>query len=105
MYKEVALENQIKRYNTKIEEIEIKLETLMRQEENLLNELKVTQEQLSVFISDPQNFTAENWAELSKQQSLLNEKLSRELDNIRNPQKTKQAYSSLNVKSHWLYVK
>lgn len=105
MHKEIALENKIQQYSTKIEELEIRLESLLREEEKLLHDLQITREQLSVFVSNPENFTAENWAELNDQQKKMNEKLHRELENIRNPIKTKKAYDSLHVQSHWLYVK
>lgn len=106
MLKEMALENKIQQNQSKIESLEIQLEGLTREEEKLLSELKVSSEQLVSFISKKENFTEENWEELNKQLKQMDEKLHRELENVRNPLKTKRAYSSLNgVQSHWLYVK
>lgn len=103
--KEVILENKIRQNNSKITQLEIQLENMARQEEQLLMELKVTSDQLATFINKRDNFTEENWNELNKHQQELDTKLRRELDNIRNPLKTKRAYDSLHVQSHWLYVK
>lgn len=103
--KDEELENKIQQNKSKIEQLEIELESRWREEQAFLKELKVSAEQLSTFVSNPNNFTEESWQELNKQQTQLDEKLHRELNNIRNPLRTKKTYASLHVQPHWLYVR
>lgn len=105
MFSDTKSEQQIQTRASKIQALQLQLENLDRQMEELLGELRVSPEQLSAFISKKENFTEENWAELVSQKKRLDDKLQRELDNIRNPLKTKRNYKSLHVQRHWLHVK
>lgn len=71
----------------------------------LLNELKVSPEQLTTFISDENAFTPENWQTLQEEKRKLEEKLSTELKNIRNPLKIKKTLSEQRSNQTWLFVK
>jgi|ERR1700733_5959096 hypothetical protein len=105
MFSDQNLDQQIQQRTSKIKALEIQIEQLDLQTDALLSELKVTPEQLTAFISKKEHFTEENWEELVKQKQTLDNKLSTELANIRNPKKTKRNYSSLHVSRHWLHVK
>ena len=89
----------------KIRELSIRFEKLNSDITNFLEELEVTPEQLTTFISNKDNFTEDNWEVLQQRKKQLDEKLDIELKNVRNPLKVKKALASLNVHQHWLYVK
>jgi hypothetical protein len=74
-------------------------------EEKLFQELNVTPEQISAFIEKSDNFTPDNWNQIQEQKKQLNEKLERDLKNIKNPLKTKKSYQNRIVDNRWLYVK
>lgn len=100
-----TLEEQIKKQEKRVQEIVIRMENLDRELDELFVDLKVTPEQLDTFISDKNNFTDENWEQLQNLRKVLEEKLQRELDNIRDPLKIKQTYSDRNVGRHWIFVR
>lgn len=105
MFNQNSLEQQILQQETKIKELEIQLETLENSVGELLTHLQVTPEQLTAFVDKQEHFSEENWTELQKQRKILDDKLLREIANIRNPRKTKNAYSNLHVERHWLHVR
>lgn len=92
-------------HEKKIRELAIRLEKLDSDISNFLEELEVTPEQLTAFVSHKDNFTDDNWEELQNQKKKLDAKLDLELKNIRNPLKSKSALASLNVGRYWLHVK
>lgn len=102
---ETHQENQINRSEKKIKALAVQLEHLDREVDELFRLMGVTQEQLTDFIEKEEHFTKDNWEELRKQRVKLEERLNRSLNNIRNPLKTKRAYSNLHIANHWLYVK
>ncbi len=89
----------------KINALAIQLEQLDRAVDELFSLIELTPEQLTAFVKKPEHFTKENWEELDKQRLALEERLNRSLSNIRNPRKTKRAYSALNAAHNWLFVK
>lgn len=99
-FEEKLVHNEIK-----MRELDIRHEKLDHDISNFFEELQVTPEQLTAFISTKDNFTEENWQELQKQKKQLDEKLDIELKNVRNPLKSKKALASLNVGRNWLHVK
>lgn len=104
--KELNLEQGIKKNETLLKQLLIRVDSLDREIKMLIDELKVTPEQVSTYLSNPDNFTTENWEELQNERKALDEKLKRDLENIRNPSKTKKAMSDRShVAPHWLYVK
>lgn len=103
---EKVLENKIEQNNTKIKALSIQIENINREMDSFFKELQINFDNLSEFMSKKDNFTEENWEELSKQKKMIEERLQRELDNIRNPLKAKHAQSSQqHVQRHWLFVK
>lgn len=105
MFLKDNIEEKLSANEKKIRELDIRFEKLNNDIKNFLNELQVTPEQLTSFISQKENFTEENWEELQKQKKQLEDKLNLELKNITNPLKSKKARASLNIDRHWLYVK
>lgn len=100
-----SLETKIKKNEQKAEALFQEILTLYQQEKIFLDELKVTPEQLTTFISAKENFTEQNWETLNFEKQKLDQKLQTELNNIRNPKKTKKAYSEKKIEGHWLYIK
>lgn len=105
MFHQNSLENKIQQQESKIKELEIHLETLEHSVAELLNHLQVTPEQLTAYVSKQDHFTEENWDTLQKHKLQIEEKLQREIANIRNPAKLKKSYSNLHVERHWLHVR
>lgn len=105
MFSTENIEEKINTNEKKIRELDIRHEKLDMDISNFLEELDVTPEQLSAFISNPENFTEENWKELQRRKKQLDEKLNVELKSIRDPLKSKKAFASLKINPQWLYVK
>ena len=104
--KEADLEQQSAKHELSMQELMIRIDSLDREVKTLLDELQITPEQVSHFVSSATNFTSENWEELQNQRKLLDEKLAMELSNIKNPTKTKEALQSQkNVARHWIFVR
>lgn len=103
--KNQKLEQDIIKNNLALQQLLIRLDSLDQEINALLTELKVTPKQLDVYLSNPDNFTEKNWLELQKQRQLLEEKLQRDLANIRDPRKTQKSQETRNVQRHWLYVR
>jgi hypothetical protein len=99
------LDEQIRQAELKIEALAMRIESLDRQSDELFDDLKVTKEQLDVFIGNSSNFTEDNWVQLQELKKELDDKLKRELDNVRNPLKNKKTYSERNIGHNWLFVR
>lgn len=99
------LEKKIEKHEIAFQELLIKTESLNQQINEFLDELNISEEQLSTFIGNKDNFSEENWQEINRLRQELDEKLKRELGNVRNPLKNKKTYSERIVQQHWLYVR
>lgn len=104
MFRENA-EQQTEKNEQLFQQLLIRVDALDREVKGLLDELKVSPEQVQAYLSDPDNFTSENWESIQTERKALEERLKRELENIRNPAKTKKALEDRNVGRHWLFVK
>ncbi|MBS4169833.1 Uncharacterized protein NEOC95_000551 [Neochlamydia sp. AcF95] len=105
MFSPDILEEKLNINERKMRELAIRLEKLDEDTHAFLEELEISPEQLTTFISQKENFTDSNWQELQQQKKQMDDKLETELNNIRNPLQSKQIFSSLNVARHWLYVR
>lgn len=105
MSSDAQLEAHIQKNALAIEELSIRIEALNRDVSELLNQLNVSSDQLTTFIEKKENFSEENWNTLLEQRKALDEKLLRELLNVTNPKKTKEAYKKMLVQPHWLFVR
>jgi hypothetical protein len=102
---DAGLEAHIQKNEQAIQELSIRIESQNRDVNELLSQLNVTPDQLSTFIENKNNFSEDNWGTLLEQRKLLEEKLLRELANVRNPNKTRDALKNLKVQPHWLFVR
>jgi hypothetical protein len=98
-------ENYIKKNEALLRELLNRAKELEKDEEKLFSELNVTPEQVSSFIAKPENFTVENWEKIKEEKKQLDQKLDRELKNIKNPLKTKKTYKDSVIDNRWLFVK
>lgn len=103
--KNQKLEQDILKNHLAFQELLIQMDGMNEEIGLLLTELNVTRNQLQQYLSNPHNFTEENWQELQKQRKLLDDKLSREIDNVRDPRKAKKSQNERNIQQHWLFVK
>ena len=85
--------------------LELQIEALDKEIAQFLTELKVTPENLTLFIQNQSHFTPDNWETLQQERKALEEKLQLNLKNIPNPRKAKKAYRERQVGSNWLFVK
>lgn len=99
------LETHINKNELAIQELAIRIEALDRDIHELLKELNVSPDQLTIFLENKDNFSKENWNTVLEHRKALDEKLLRELQNISNPQKTKKTMKTMNVQQHWLFVR
>lgn len=98
-------EQEIEKLDRRIQELEIQNESLNSEVTQLLGELSLTPEQIHAFVTNPSNFSPENWEEMEKHRNALDAKLKRDLDQIRNPLKAKAAYKGRQIPPTWLFVR
>lgn len=99
------LEQQIHKNALAINELGMRIENVDWHADELFKELNVSADQLAAFIENKDHFTEENWHALQQQRRALDEKLQRELANVRDPRKTKKAQAERYVAPHWLFVR
>lgn len=87
-----------------IKNLSSEIENLSLDVSYFLKEINLTEEQLTTFLTDKNNFSSENWSTIIELRKTLDEKLTRELQNIPNPKKTHKTLSKKNKRSHWLSV-
>ncbi len=105
MYSEEEIEARLNKQELDAKALALRIERLDLQVQELMEELKVDPNQLNTFIENQSNFTEENWDELRLLRQGLEEKLQRELDNIRNPLKAKETQASRRVDPSWLFIR
>lgn len=105
-FKKDNLDEVIESNEKRIRELSIQIENLDKKIEDLYKELKLTPEQVNVFIENRSYHSDQAWEAIQKERQAINEKLRKELSNIIDPLKQKQKYSQMSVQQqHWLYVR
>ena len=103
---EENLEHQSTKNDLTLQELLIRIDGLDRQVKAFMEELQVTPQQISSYVSNPNNFTKDNWEELEKQRKMLDEKLDLELRSIRDPKSAKKTMEARKeVQRHWIFVR
>jgi len=106
MFLKNKIEDRINSNNKKIQGLERLIESLDRDVRDLFEEIEVSPQQIQQLLSDPKNFTEEDWQRIEECRQQQDKQLECDLANIQNPRSTQQAYSSNSrVKSHWLCVR
>lgn len=99
------LEKKLAKQEHAINTLTLQLDNFDREVQEFLNNLDINLDKISTFVENKNNFSEDNWTELLKQRHALEEKLQREIQNIRNPNKIKKAQDSLHVQRHWIHVR
>lgn len=89
----------------KIKELTIKADALNKEIENFYSEIAICPKKLADFSRKEENFFPEAWKELEKQRAMLDEKLSMQIKDIRNPLEAKGRYEDRNIARHWIPVR
>lgn len=106
LHAEQKIDNKLDEHEKKIKELSIQTDTLEREFDQLLADLKVTREQIRVYIENKDHFTDDNWEEIEKQKQELDQKLLLQLKNIIDPLKAKKSLQERkDVKPQWLFVR
>lgn len=105
MFFQKNLEDKLTDQDKKIEELCIRMDGLSRHVDELMEQLDVTPEQISTYVSDPANFHPEEWETLQKETKKLDEKLILEQASITNPLSTKKKMAERNIPPNWLFVR
>lgn len=99
------MENKIIELESKYKELEIQNENLDREISDLLNFCNVTEEQLTTYISSPENFSESQWETIQNERKRMDAALALKISCIPNPRKQKKAQQERLVAPHWLFVK
>lgn len=80
-----------------------KLNHLIQDYQSFLSDNGLTEQDLSVFFENQENFSSETWKQMQEQKKQIEEKASLSLQRAKDPVKAKQAFQSLgSVQSHWI---
>ena len=72
--------------------------------ENFYKEHNISKEEIFTFLSDPRNFDEKTWEAMQKMRLKFQEEIQRELDNIKDPLKTKKTYNELHNSKRWIPI-
>lgn len=101
-----SMEQKIENNEKKIAVLKMRLERYEKGLQEFFENVNVTPRELTDYLQTAANFEPEVWAHLEAFRAELDEKLQKELQNIRNPAKTSQTYAERkDIRQHWLYVK
>lgn len=103
---EENIEQKFQTNEKKIAVMKMRIDRFEKAFAEFYEDANVTPEELTDYLNTPTNFDPEIWAHIQEFKMQLDNKLSSELDNIRNPFKTSQTYAQRGeVQRHWLFVR
>jgi hypothetical protein len=106
MFSLLKTDENIQSNERKLQELLIRFEQTENELNHFLNEIGLTPQQAEIYVSNKQNFSESEWEELQKQKKAMEEKLQRDLDNIRDPAKSQKTYSEQSqLDPRWLFVR
>lgn len=105
MFNLISIEQNIENLEKRTKELTIENSNLSRLYSLMMGELKLTPEQIRQFFSNPENFTKEEWEEISSQKQQLNEKLERDLQQMIDAKTKKRRSKSDAPKPHWVLMR
>jgi archaellum component FlaC len=100
-----VLEQLLAKQDRSTQELLLRIDALDREVKGLMDELDICPKTINTYLSNPDNFSKENWEELQKQRQMLDEKLVTDIENIRNPIKQKKKQDERVIQNHWLFVR
>ena len=98
-------ESTAERHEKILNELTVKFDRLDALFDELLAEHQITLEEFADFLSNPNHFEKEAWEALEKAGKMLDQKLSLEIDHVKNPQTTLDKYRDIQRSRQWLYVR
>lgn len=103
---EEAVEKKIENTEKKITVFKMRLDRYEKAFKELHEEVNIAPSELTDFLNTSTNFDSETWASLQNYRDELDNKLAKELENIRNPLKTAETYAQRSqIKPHWMFVR
>lgn len=103
---EESIEQKLETTEKKITLHKLRLERFEKTVKQLYDDLEVSPEKLSGYLNTPENFEPKIWEQLEALRCELENKLTQEIDNIRNPFKMQNSYvEKREVQPHWLFVR
>lgn len=99
-------EQRIETNEKKIAVLRMRLERFEKAFQEVYEDVDITPKELTDYLNTPTNFEPEVWMHMENFRAELDQKLSNELANIRNPFKTSQKYAERKeIQNHWLFVR
>lgn len=99
------MENGMTQLEKRYQELEIQNENLDREISDLLAYCKVTEQQLTTYVSTPSYFSEAQWETLQKERKRMDDALALKIACIPNIAKKKKAQKERHVAPHWLFVR
>lgn len=84
-------------FKKKLKEIERQNEAFSREKQKLFDELGVTPEEIHQALTNPSQYSAGDWETLQSIRHQMDAVMKRELENVRNPEKTKKNFENRNL--------
>lgn len=98
-------QNHIHETKKRLNEIKIQLEKMDAEYENFLNNFGPFLPS-SEDLKNEENFTPQEWEELQKEKSQLEDLLNLELSQLKNPEETEKTRKEQGeISPHWLYIR
>lgn len=105
MFSIFQTDDKIQSNEKKFQELLVEFEQQEAEVDILLKEVGITSKQAETYLSNKQNFSHAEWEELERRKKGLDEKLKRDLENIRDPLKLKKKYAERQIDPRWLHVR
>ena len=100
-----TLENKSKLNERKLNEIKLRYEQISRDIEQLFKEFDISPEDISTYVSNPDNFSPRTWAEFEKRTKALEERLESDLKTIRDVDQAKKSFEDKHISKNWIFCK
>ena len=84
-------------FKRQLREIERENEAFAREKAKLFDSLNLTPDEVHRALKNRSQYSERDWEKLELLKKEMEDQLRRDLDNIRNPEKTKKAYESRNL--------
>ena len=88
---------------SELKRLQFEIEALERETAELFNKLDITPEKIQKFL-DKSNYSEKEWEFIQKERTKFEEQLERELSNIDDPERKKQAYKELINSASWMKI-
>ncbi len=98
-------ESEIEKNEILLKDLIARSKELDQEGQSLFQDIELSLKEIEAYITNPKNFNQLEWEHIQTKQQELNTILDRDLQNIRNPQKTKRAFEALNLPRYSIHVR